>query len=126
MSRVSFAAVRTGKVLAVALAVAAAVTVTGVSRADADGSSAVVVSPAGENWVFRDGDGRQVTLRGFNVSGSAKLHENGLLPFRSTADAAKSAQAMRDLTGANAIRFLISWEGVQPAPDRIDYSYLDK
>ncbi|GAA4619862.1 cellulase family glycosylhydrolase [Actinoallomurus vinaceus] len=126
MSRVSFAAVRTGKVLAVALATAAAVTVTGVSRADADTSPAVVVSPAGENWVFRDGDGRQVTLRGFNVSGSAKLYENGLLPFRSTADAAKSAQAMRDLTGANAIRFLISWEGVQPAPDRIDYSYLDR
>ncbi|GAB3959419.1 cellulase family glycosylhydrolase [Actinoallomurus acanthiterrae] len=126
MSRVSFAAVRTGRVLAVALTVAAAVTVTDLPRARADASSAVVVSPAGQNWVFRDGDGRQVTLRGFNVSGSAKLQENGLLPFRSTADAAKSAQAMRDLTGANAIRFLISWEGVQPAPDRIDYSYLDK
>ncbi len=33
---------------------------------------------------------------------------------------------MRDLTGANAIRFLISWEGVRPAPDRIDYAYLDR
>ena len=33
---------------------------------------------------------------------------------------------MRDLTGANTIRFLIAWEGVQPAPDRIDTGYLDR
>ncbi|MBX6768157.1 MAG: cellulase family glycosylhydrolase, partial [Actinomadura rubrobrunea] len=78
------------------------------------------------SWVFRDGAGREVTLRGFNVSGSTKLYENGLLPFRSAADAATSAQAMRDLTGANAVRFLISWEGVQPAPDRVDHAYLDR
>ncbi|URN12701.1 glycoside hydrolase family 5 protein [Streptomyces radiopugnans] len=77
-------------------------------------------------WVFRDSHGRETTLRGFNVSGSTKLYENGLLPFRSTADAARSAQAMRDLTGANAVRFLITWEGVQPAPDRIDTGYLDR
>ncbi|NKZ04910.1 cellulase family glycosylhydrolase [Actinomadura latina] len=91
-------------------------------RARAD----VVIAPQQQDWVFRDDAGRQITLRGFNVSGSTKLYENDLLPFRSTADAAKSAQAMRDLTGANAIRFLISWEGVQPAPDRIDYAYLDR
>jgi hypothetical protein len=73
-----------------------------------------------------DGDGREVVLRGFNVSGSTKLYENGLLPFRSTADAAAAATQMRELTGANAIRFLISWEGVQPARDRIDTAYLDR
>jgi hypothetical protein len=106
-------------VAAMAAAGAAAVTAAP-ARAD------VAVSPKQQNWVFRDDAGREVTLRGFNVSGSTKLYENGLLPFRSTADAAKSAQAMRDLTGANAIRFLISWEGVQPAPDRIDYAYLDR
>jgi hypothetical protein len=75
---------------------------------------------------FIDQYGREVTLRGFNVSGSGKLHESGLLPFRSTADAATSAAAMRDLTGANTIRFTISWAGVQPAADRIDTAYLDR
>ncbi|WP_394821695.1 cellulase family glycosylhydrolase [Pendulispora albinea] len=81
---------------------------------------------ASEAWVFRDAAGREIVLRGFNVAGSTKLYENGLLPFRSTADAAKSAQAMRDQTGANAVRFLISWEGVQPAAGSIGYAYLDR
>ncbi|GAB7038644.1 MULTISPECIES: cellulase family glycosylhydrolase [Catenuloplanes] len=76
--------------------------------------------------VFRDEFGRELVLRGFNVSGSTKLRETGLLPFRSTADAAASATAMRDLTGATAIRFLISWEGVQPRPGVIDHAYLDR
>ena len=92
----------------------------------ADPTGPVVPGPGIEGWVFRDDRGREVTLRGFNVSGSTKLRETGLLPFRDTAEAATSAQAMRDLTGANAIRFLISWEGVQPAPDQIDEGYLDR
>ena len=86
-----------------------------------------VAAAAGQaGWVLRDGHGREVTLRGFNVSGSTKLYETNLLPFRSTADAARSAQSMRDLTGANVIRFLISWEGVQPAPGSIDTAYLNR
>ncbi|XRQ04518.1 cellulase family glycosylhydrolase [Actinomadura welshii] len=111
---------------AVLLAVAGLPAVTAVPAHAAAPPGGIAVSPADGNWVFRDGEGREVTLRGFNVSGSTKLYENDLLPFRSTADAAESAQAMRDLTGANAVRFLISWEGVQPAPDRIDHAYLDK
>jgi hypothetical protein len=73
-----------------------------------------------------DSFGREIVLRGFNVSGSTKLYENGLLPFRSTADAATAAAQIRELTGANAIRFLISWEGVQPSRDRVDTAYLDR
>lgn len=131
--RVPFASLRSVRLTsAVLLAMAGASAVTappamaGAPVVTAGAPGAVVVSPADGNWVFRDGDGREVTLRGFNVSGSTKLYENDLLPFRSTADAAESAQAMRDLTGANAVRFLISWEGVQPAPDRIDHAYLDR
>ncbi|GAA1576250.1 cellulase family glycosylhydrolase [Actinomadura kijaniata] len=108
------------------LAVAVSLAATVLTAAPAHAQGAVTVSPKQQGWVFRDAQGREVTLRGFNVSGSTKLYESGLLPFRSTADAARSAQAMRDLTGANAVRFLISWEGVQPAPDRIDHAYLDR
>jgi hypothetical protein len=91
-------------------------------------TSADVVLPGigSQGPTFLDGLGREVTLRGFNISGSTKLYESGLLPFRTTADAALSAAAMREQTGANAVRFLISWEGVQPAPGTIDTAYLDK
>ena len=60
------------------------------------------------NGTFVDGHGREIVLRGFNVAGEVKLAENGFLPFASTADAQSSAAAMRRLTGANAVRFLIS------------------
>ena len=86
----------------------------------------VAAKPGQQSLVFRDAAGREVVLRGFNVAASAKLYEESLLPFRSSADAAISAQAMRDSTGANAIRFLISWEGVQPSPATIDTAYLDR
>ena len=117
---------------AAALTVAGSFVVTGnVATADAavaDTAARPAVTVAqrtsGQGVVLRDAYGREVTLRGFNVSGSTKLYENQLLPFRSTADAALSAQAMRDQTGANAIRFLITWEGVQPSPTGVNTAYL--
>jgi hypothetical protein len=79
-----------------------------------------------DNGVLRDEHGREVVLRGFNVSGEAKLAENRGLPFASLADATASAAAMRRLTGANMVRFLVTWAWVEPQPGQIDYQYLAK
>ena len=95
----------------------------------ATASAALQVGPngAGPNGPVNgllDDAGREVVLRGFNVTASTKLASTGHLPFRSTADAVASAQAMRDLTGASVVRLLVSWEGVQPTPTTIDEAYL--
>ncbi|MGI0118791.1 cellulase family glycosylhydrolase [Zooshikella sp. RANM57] len=76
------------------------------------------------HWVFTDHYGREVYWRGFNVSGSTKHVEKDFKPFRSLSDAKKSLKQLKDKTGTNIIRFLIAWEGVHPAVDRIDYGYL--
>src|SRR4051794_622948 len=73
---------------------------------------------------FVDGYGREVVLRGFNVSGEVKLAENGFLPFAGAEDARRSARSMRALTGANAVRFPLSWAGAQPARGQLDTRYL--
>jgi endoglycosylceramidase len=75
--------------------------------------------------VFRDGLGREVTFRGFNVSGEVKLMESGFKPFRNTVDAATSIDALGQMSGANLVRFTMAWEGVHTTPDVIDYDYLD-
>ena len=73
---------------------------------------------------FIDGYGREVVLRGFNVSGEVKLAEHGFLPFADSADARRSAQAMRALTGANAVRFPLSWAAAEPTRGVLDSAYL--
>jgi hypothetical protein len=115
------------RVTATALAVGAVlVAMTGEGRAQSVAATAITVGtvPNRATRVLRDGYRRQITLRGFNVSASTKLVESALLPFHSTDDAVLSAQAMRDQTGANVVRFLISWEGVEPSAPSIDYDYL--
>lgn len=73
---------------------------------------------------FTDGLGREVVLRGYNVSGETKLEENGGLPFASVADARKSATALRALGGGNSVRFLFSWAHAEPVRGQVDTAYL--
>ncbi|RDG35171.1 cellulase family glycosylhydrolase [Streptomyces corynorhini] len=89
-----------------------------------DGATATGVTADGSR--FTDGHGREVVLRGFNVSGETKLAENGGLPFADTADARASAAALRSLTGGNAVRFLLSWAHAEPEPGKVDTGYLDR
>ncbi|MGW2262029.1 cellulase family glycosylhydrolase [Streptomyces sp. NPDC001780] len=89
-----------------------------------DGRTATEVSV--DDGRFTDGHGREVVLRGFNVSGETKLEENGGLPFANAADARTSATAVRALTGGNAVRFLLSWAHAEPAPGVLDTAYLDR
>ncbi|WP_102936311.1 cellulase family glycosylhydrolase [Streptomyces malaysiensis] len=113
--------------VAVSLLAAAAAPGTPAAAAEApwfDGRAADQVAVDGTR--FADGHGREVVLRGFNVSGETKLEENGGLPFATTDDARKSAAAMRHLTGANAVRFLLSWAHAEPEPGQVDTAYLEK
>jgi hypothetical protein len=73
---------------------------------------------------FTDGQGREVVLRGYNVSGETKLAENNGLPFASVADARKSATALRALGGGNSVRFLLSWAYAEPVRGQVSASYL--
>ncbi|MEV5438332.1 endoglycosylceramidase [Streptomyces sp. NPDC052682] len=73
---------------------------------------------------FVDGHGREVVLRGYNVSGETKLAEHQGLPFASVADARKSATALRALGGGNTVRFLLSWAYAEPVRGQVDTAYL--
>jgi hypothetical protein len=96
-----------------------AVTAAPAQAASADAS---LVTVSGTRFV--DQHGREVVLRGFNVSGEVKLAEQGKLPFAGVADARTSALAMQKLAGSNAVRFLLSWDAAEPSPGTLDTTYL--
>ena len=75
--------------------------------------------------VFVDGLGREVSLRGFNVSGEVKLAEYGFQPFANVNDAKTSFDILGKQTGSNMVRYTVGWEGIHTAPNTIDYGYLD-
>ena len=75
--------------------------------------------------VFVDGLGREISLRGFNVSGKVKLAEYGFQPFANAVDAKASFDLLGQKTGSNMVRYTVAWEGIHPQPNTIDYAYLD-
>ncbi|MFD5162423.1 endoglycosylceramidase [Streptomyces hawaiiensis] len=96
---------------------------------------ATAVPPPGSLWFddptvtvrdgrFTDAHGREIVLRGYNVSGETKLAENKGLPFASVADARTSATALRALGGGNTVRFLLSWAYAEPERGQVDTAYL--
>ncbi|KUM97058.1 endoglycosylceramidase [Streptomyces cellostaticus] len=119
------------RLLTVLVVLCGFLTVTGAPPATA----ATPAAPSGSLWFdgtpltvqngrFTDGQGREVVLRGYNVSGETKLEENGGLPFASVADARTSATALRALGGGNAVRFLLSWAHAEPVRGQVDTAYL--
>ncbi|HOX37226.1 MAG TPA: cellulase family glycosylhydrolase [Candidatus Brocadiia bacterium] len=66
-----------------------------------------------------DGDGRDLILRGINVSGSSKAPP--FLPWAKKED----VQLLRKW-GFNHVRYLIVWEAVEPQPGVYDDAYLDQ
>ena len=76
-------------------------------------------------WTYFDGLGREAYFRGWNVSGSVKLTSMGFKPFKNSLDAKKTFREMSEKSGANAVRFTISWEGVHSEVDKINQEYLE-
>ena len=75
--------------------------------------------------VFVDGLGREVSLRGFNVSGKVKLAQYGFQPFQNVDDAKASFDLLGKQVGSNMVRYTVAWEGIHTGPTTINYAYLD-
>lgn len=69
---------------------------------------------------FRDDHGRVRLFRGLNLSGRSKLPP--FLPFEPEPRFLDPLSAW----GFNLARLVLTWEGIEPAPGRIDESYLTR
>ena len=74
------------------------------------------------DYYFRDLWGREVLMRGWNVSGKAK---NGdYLSFKNADDAEKFLEDQKAKVGTNVLRWMFQWPGVEKKFREYDDSYL--
>jgi endoglycosylceramidase len=92
------------------------------SSACSDGETGGPQEPVEDGTYFiRDDDGRVLILRGMNIMSSSKADPQRL-PDLTEADVERYAGQW----GFNAVRYLIFWDAVEPAPGEYDTSYFDK
>lgn len=73
-----------------------------------------------ESWHFLDDQGRVLILRGVNLAGTSKGPTGLPGSYEDTqADAAHFTEL-----GFNAVRYLIQWKNIEPAPGEYDLEYL--
>jgi hypothetical protein len=76
--------------------------------------------------IFKDGLGREAYFRGWNVSNESKGAP--FLPYgNNDFDHYKDHLLnLKKRNGSNILRWLVSWDGIHPQVDVIDYNYLRK
>lgn len=75
--------------------------------------------------VFVDGWNREVYFRGWNINGNSKNSKYNFRPYKDSDMAFNSLEMLEEKTGSNIVRWLFTWEGAQPAVDKIDLKYFD-
>lgn len=75
--------------------------------------------PHDDNRFIKDEYGRTLILHGLNTSSNAKYGD--YLPWISEADVEKEAKAW----GFNVVRYLTSWEALEPDSGQFNYDHLD-